>query len=264
MLPEALSGGHSSLRRLDPRVRLAAAAILSVAFALLTRLDAALAALALGSGLLCLSRPAPGPLARRLCAVNLFVLFLWLTLPWSVPGGPVLGIGPLALTKEGLSLSLLITLKANAIVFVFLALAASMPLPLLAAALEGLRCPSRLTLLLIFTYRYIAVLAEEWQRLMTAASLRGFAPRTDLHTYRTYANLIGMLFVRALDRSRRVWEAMQLRGFAGRFPSLALLRCRAADGVFLAGLVLAAMILLVHDARPAFFPEALARIGLLP
>ena len=41
-----------------------------------------------------------------------------------------------------------------------------------------------------------------------------------MHTYRTYAYLLGMLFVRASERSARVHQAMKCRGFDGRFHSL--------------------------------------------
>ncbi|MCP3952682.1 MAG: cobalt ECF transporter T component CbiQ, partial [Desulfobacterales bacterium] len=43
---------------------------------------------------------------------------------------------------------------------------------------------------------------------------------TNLHTYRTYAYLAGMLFVRASMRAQRVYQAMLCRGFHGRYISL--------------------------------------------
>ena len=52
-------------------------------------------------------------------------------------------------------------------------------------ALDRLGAPPRLVFLFLFTYRYLHVLTGEWQRLLTAAKLRGFIPRTNMHTYRT-------------------------------------------------------------------------------
>ena len=61
---------------------------------------------------------------------------------------------------------------------------------------------------------------EEYDRLIRAAKIRGFRPGTNIHTYKTYAYLIGMLFVRASDRANRVHQAMKCRGFNGRFYTL--------------------------------------------
>jgi cobalt/nickel transport system permease protein len=70
------------------------------------------------------------------------------------------------------------------------------------------------------SYRYIFVIEQEYQRLIRAAKIRGFRPKTDLHTYRTYAYIVGMLLVRAASRAQRVYQAMLCRGFNGRFFSL--------------------------------------------
>lgn len=56
---------------------------------------------------------------------------------------------------------------------------------------------------------------------MAQAARRGAAARvrakTNMHTYRTFGNMLGMVFVHSFDRSVRVYEAMILRGFSGRF-----------------------------------------------
>ena len=50
--------------------------------------------------------------------------------------------------------------------------------------------------------------------------IRGFAPKTDLHTYKSYAYMVGMLLVRSFDRGQRVHNAMLCRGFKGNLYSL--------------------------------------------
>ena len=87
--------------------------------------------------------------------------------------------------------------------------------------LARLRLPQKLIVLLLLTYRYVFVLDQEYQRLKRAADIRGFRPGTNLHSYRTYAYLVGMLLVRASARARRVYLAMCCRGFNGRFHTLA-------------------------------------------
>lgn len=237
---------------LDPRVRAFSALVLCVVLACLASLHGALAGLLAGILLALLGGLDLAETKRRLCAVNAFVLFLWLTVPWSVPGESVLELGPLDVTREGVRLALLVSLKCNAIALVFLGLLGRMSLPVFGDALRGLHVPNKLTLLVLFTWRYVHVLAAEWKTLVTAARLRGFAPATNLHTYATCANLLGMLFVRALDRSKRVWEAMCLRGFDGQLKSLATFRAGHRDLFFLVCLVLFAAGLVLFDlALPA-------------
>ena len=57
--------------------------------------------------------------------------------------------------------------------------------------------PGKAVFLLMFTYRYLWVMEEEYLRLKRAAELRGFVPKTNLHTYKTIASLFAMVLVRA-------------------------------------------------------------------
>ena len=117
----------------------------------------------------------------------------------------------------------------------FLALVATMDSsPIRCHALDRLRFPSKLTFLFLFTYRYLHVIADEWRKLHVAARLRGFVPKTNMHTYRTFGNMLGMVFVQSFDRSVRVYEAMLLRGFSGRFRSVTGFRATLRDGLFAA------------------------------
>ena len=47
--------------------------------------------------------------------------------------------------------------------------------------------------LFFFSFRYIHVSHSEYHRLDNAMKIRSFKPRTDIHTYRSYAYLVGML-----------------------------------------------------------------------
>lgn len=210
----------SLLQSIDPRARLASAALLSVCVAIAQTLPACLFGLALGCALLVWARPPFDRFLRRAGAVNLFVIFLWCVVPWTTPGEAVWSAGPLTATDTGLRLTLLASLKANAILFLFTALTAAMDISAMGHALRRLGCPQRLVWLLLFMGRYIHVLGAEWQSLITAARLRCFQPRSDAHTWRTLATLLGLLLVRGHDRARRVHEAMLLRGFTGGFRPL--------------------------------------------
>lgn len=250
MFEEPFARGNTFIHRLDPRVRLLAALAGAVCLAVLQGLGAALAGLGTAALLLILSRPTPGPLFRRLFAVNVFVLFLWLTVPLSMSGPPVATFGPLSISRPGVQLALLVTLKSNAILLLFLALVASMDSPAIGHALERLRFPPKLVFLFLFAYRYVHVIAAEHERLITAARLRGFTPRTNLHTYKTLASILGMVLVKSYDRSVRVYEAMRLRGFQGRFQSVARFSVTAVDAVFLTVLLFGFLLLTLSDLWP--------------
>ena len=219
----------SPFQGIDPRARLASAALLSVCVAIAQTLPACLFGLGLGCALLVPARPPLGRSLRRAGAVNLFVLFLWCVVPWTTPGEAVWNAGPLTATDAGLRLALLAALKANAIFLLFLSLTAEMDVSAMGHALRRLGCPQRLVWLLLFMGRYIHVLGAEWQALITAARLRWFQPRSDAHTWRTLATLLGLLLVRGHDRARRVHEALLLRGFTGAFRPLDDFRWRPRD-----------------------------------
>lgn len=155
------------IRQIDPRARVLLAVLLAVALALLRQVTACCLGLGLGCVLLGLARAPLGPLWRRLAAVNMFILFLWLVTPWTTPGTVIWQWHFIRISREGLYLSLLVTLKSNAIACVFLSLVATLPAATLGHALGRLGCPDKLVFLFLFTGRYIHLLAGEWQELVT-------------------------------------------------------------------------------------------------
>ncbi len=123
----------------------------------------------------------------------------------------------LPFSRDGIHLAATVTLKANAIVLVFTALLCTIEPASLGHAFHHLRVPTKLTHLLLFALRYLDVLHHEHVTLQRAMRTRAFRPRMSLHTYRSYAYLMGMLLVRSLERSERIVAAMKCRGFKGTF-----------------------------------------------
>lgn len=179
----------------------------------------------------------------RLTATNLFVLMIALVTPWSVPGSPLVIVGPLEYTREGAALAGQIALRANIVAIVLTAFLGTMEPITVGHALQRLRVPNRLALLLMFTVRYIEVFEREYLRLRQAMRVRGFQPGLNRHTLRTFGNLIGMLLVHAFDRSERVQQAMICRGFTGKFHTHRHMRVQRADWAFAAsvGVVIGAL-----------------------
>ncbi len=205
------------LDRIDPRARIVAALAFSLLAAVANRPVTVLAALVLAVLGTAISGLQFGTILRRLVPVNVFMLLLIALMPLASGGRELGSLGPLHYGEEGLRLALTIAVKGNAIVLMLVALLGSLDITTVGHALNHLRVPDKLTHLLLFTVRYLDVLRHEYERLNAAMRLRGFHPRANTHTYRTYGHLIGMLLVRSLDRSERVVAAMKCRGFRGHF-----------------------------------------------
>ncbi len=206
------------LKRCDPRVKILLAFWFAVIVALTYRFSVLVLAGCFCALLWLFSGLKPKEVFKRLGLVNLFLILVVLSLPFTTPGKDLFRVGTLSASKEGTILAVLIFLKSNLIILASLCLLSTSSIFSLAHALHHLKVPAKLVQLLFFTFRYLHVIQREFQRLFEAASLRGFAPRTDLFTYRATAYLVGNLLVRSYDRSQRVYEAMLCRGFRGTFP----------------------------------------------
>lgn len=238
---ETFAHGHSPLHRLDPRAKLLAAGVLSVILAVSPVPGVWVTGLVLAICSVFIAQLPLGGVAKRLAAVNVFVAFLWLFLPWRLvwnpAGGGVLG---LAWNPGGLFMAWAITIKANAIVLFLMSLLSTSTVNQLFHALAHLKAPNKLVHLFLFFYRYLHVLHQEYHRLLGAMRVRGFTPRTNLHTYRSYANLVGMLLVKSFDRAERVYAAMRCRGFDGTLWLLDHFNWGRRENLFMAICCLAA------------------------
>lgn len=229
---EEFAEGNSFLHRLDPRVKFIAAIPYVFVIALMQGIKGPFWGLFISISITAFTRIYIKKLLGRLMVVNAFVFLLWIFLPLSYPGSTVFHIGPLAATREGILYVLSITLKANAIVLATIAILGTSGVFSLAHALVHLKVPDKLIHLFFFFYRYISVLHEEYTRLRNAMAIRAFKAGTNIHTYRTYAYLIGMLIVRSYDRSQRIYKAMLCRGFKGRFRIMSHFELKKVDVIF--------------------------------
>jgi len=230
MLCEPLPLPETPFSRIDPRLRIVAAVLFSFAVAL----SSAWPALWAGFGFAWVAIPlcglSPWRVLKRIAPAFGFILFLWVVLPFTVPGPSLVLLGPFPVSRPGVALAGAVSLKASAILPAITLLMGTLPVASIGHALQQLRVPEKLVYLLLFCYRYIFVIEEEYRRLERAARLRSFRPGTNLHTYRTYAYLIAMLFLRAALRADQVHRAMLCRGFHGRFYALEESRFRGVDG----------------------------------
>jgi cobalt/nickel transport system permease protein len=229
LLDRYIAGG-SAVHRLDARVKL----VLAVAYILcasslpvgswlaLAALTAILwaAIVASGVGLLTILRRAL--LALPFLAVAVTIMF-------SVPGRPVfrlpLGFVTLAGTDAGVLRFTTIVWKSWLSVQAALLLTATTHFLDVLRALRALHLPQIMVAILSFMYRYLFVLVDEAQRLMRArecrsAALDGRAGGSVQWRAQVTGRLVGTLFLRAFERSERIYVAMLSRGYTGELRSL--------------------------------------------
>lgn len=223
----------SPVHRVDPRAKVLTTLVFLICVVSLGPYDlVALAPFALFPVVLASESGMPaGELAKRLAAVAPFAIVIGAFNP--LLDTAVVGhVGGLAITGGVVSwLSIiarfLLTTSAAIVLIGTTGMAG------VCAGLERLGLPDVLSTQLLLLYRYLFVLVEEVLRLARARSLRSFG-RKGMGPG-AYANLVGHLLVRTAERARRVYDAMQCRGFDGRVRTMRSLSMRASDWAFLFG-----------------------------
>ncbi len=202
-LPEC---SQTPVGRWDSRWKLAALLPAAIVAALIQTLAPTLVAFGAALALVALARLPVGWYLARLGWVTLFLALFLVWLPFLHP--------------DGLIFAAVLLAKALTVVSLMLVLLATAPLQDSCKAAHALRVPGILVHLVLLTYRYVFLLAEEFARLRIAVRVRGFRNRGDLHSYRTIGQVAGTLLVRGQERAERVSQAMRCRGFDGCFRSL--------------------------------------------
>jgi len=249
---EEFAEGSSFLHRLDPRVKLITFIPYVFTIALMRDINGPAAGLFISASMITFAGIGFRKLLGRLVVINTFIFMLWIFLPVSFPGQPVFSIFSLTATREGFLYTLSITLKANAIFLATIAILGTSGVNSLAHALVHFKIPDKLVYLFFFFYRYISVLHEEYGRLKNAMAIRSFQPGTNIHTYRTYGYLVGMLLVRSYERSQRIYKAMLCRGSNGKFHIISHFKLKKGDILFGLIMTMVTFMIWLVDRYPIF------------
>ncbi|UCD36000.1 MAG: cobalt ECF transporter T component CbiQ [Nitrospiraceae bacterium] len=165
---------------------------------------------------------------KRVIIVSPFAVFIGIFNPFFDAGRVVLPAG-MTISSGWISF-FSIMIKFTLTVSAALLLIATTSFPGVCQALHKLGVPSIFTSQLLFLYRYIFVLAEEAMRMVRARDVRSFeGTGTGL---RFFARLMGILFIRTVERSERIYNAMLSRGFHGTFPDMRPPRFGMGDALF--------------------------------
>ncbi|MCK8817362.1 cobalt ECF transporter T component CbiQ [Natroniella sulfidigena] len=234
---QGFAQGSSWVHQLDPRIKIITIFLLATVLAVGESIVMLLQALVFSSFLILSAKLDLKEVGKRLMVVNFFILGIWLFVPLTYPGEALFQVGPLSFSIPGVIYATKITLRSNAIMLGIIALLSTSTVSSLMQAMRYLYIPEKIVYLFFFVYRYVHVIWKEFNRLHDSMLMRGFKSETSLHSYRSYAYLIGMLIIRSYDRSRRVYEAMLCRGFRGEFHNLDELSFSSRDLKIFSGIL---------------------------
>jgi cobalt/nickel transport system permease protein len=250
---------RSPVHSLDPRVKLvlAIAFLFSVALTPPGAWPVYLLLLSLVLSVEVLSELGVRYVLKRSLLALPFVLAA-LPVIFTAQGAPALEltIGPwtLTITQPGLERFISIAFKSWISVQAAVVLAASTSFPDLLLAMRAIRVPRLLVAIFSLMWRYLFVLVDEVLRLLRARTARsGNTGDPALKTggslawrARVAGGMAGSLFLRAIERSDRIYMAMVSRGYDGEVRAMPMPELRPSHWVvLLSGFILLALLLLI-------------------
>ncbi|MFA5859315.1 MAG: cobalt ECF transporter T component CbiQ [Elusimicrobiota bacterium] len=168
--------------------------------------------------LLVLSQTKIGFILKRLFTVLPFILMITIFTPFFKEGNVVFTYnfwwGGINVTKEGLALLLGVITKSILSVLSILFLLSTTTFSELLNGFIKMKVPGIMVLLLSFMYRYMDVLITEMKTLERARDARYFGGKI-FRQIGMAGNIVATLFLRALERSERVYAALLARGYNG-------------------------------------------------
>lgn len=223
----------SPLHRLDARIKMLSAVALLVAIVVTPPGQPAeflLFALLL-SLLTVLSRVPLMHIVKKSLILLPFVVLIAVFIPF-MKGGTELWkahvIVPLRITHEGISIFINIVCKAYLALVTMILLSATTPFIQILHAMQSFRVPRLVIMILSFMYRYVFLLIDEAERMLTAHEARRFGLRRR-RNLTSPGQLIGVLFLRTYERGERIYQAMISRGFDGTVRVMEPPRLAATD-----------------------------------
>jgi len=165
---------------------------------------------------------------KKVILVSPFAIFIGIFNPL-LDSGQVFIFNNLTISAGWLSF-FSIMLKFTLTVSTALLLVATTSFPGVCHALRQMGLPSLFVSQLLFLYRYIFVLMEETMRIVRARNMRSYGQSGK--GIRIFVRLVGILFIRTVERAERVYFAMLSRGFQGDMPTLKRSHIKASDLIF--------------------------------
>jgi len=231
----------SPIHRIEPRTKVISFGILIVSAVFAGTVQAALFFFLVAAALLLASRLPVRFILARVKVIGVFVIPILILMPFTVPGTPVFSLGPLVASAEGISFAVLVTIRSVAAVLLVVTMLGTQRFDTTIKVLALLRVPDIIIQMLLFTYRYIYVMIDEFLRIWSSMRAKGYAFRFSRHGLSMIGNLIGMLLIKSYERAERVYQAMIAKGYTGKPVSFSSFRITVMDGIFCAFVLVLAL-----------------------
>ncbi len=229
-MPELYVNHHSKVHQMDARVKviLTLVWVFSVSFLPFSAWLAFIAHESMIISILWLSRIGMGSIAKRsLLALPFALAALPLVFSGPAPHLPLLHLNDLQIfySPSGAVRFTGIVLKSMLSIQVASLLAATTSFPNILQALRQLRFPELLIAIIGFMWRYLYLMRDEVTRMLRARTSRSAVIPGAHHGGGSLpwragvaGGMVGNLFLRSLERSDRVYQAMVSRGYNGELP----------------------------------------------
>jgi cobalt/nickel transport system permease protein len=251
--------GHSLIHDLDPRIKVLVTVAYIVSNALLP--DGAWIAFLFAFAFLLLANALSG-LGLSFTFRRSFIVFpfalIAITVLFSIPGSPVfqfkLWMWNFVITDAGLLRFVSIVIRSWLSVQMAILLVSATEFPKIIHALNHLRVPTIITVIISFLYRYLFVLSDEVIRMLRARQSRSGAVAgvrsggSVAWRAQTAGHMAGQLFLRSYERSDRIYNAMLSRGYKGELMTIHPHHYHRSD-ILIGGLSLLVLILMQIAGR---------------
>ena len=213
---DRLSYQDTFVHRLDPRVKLVTTLLFLFTVISFSKYEvAALLPFFLFPAIILSIGDIPlGFILKKVAIVSPFAIFIGIFNPLldsaqvSVLPGFTISAGWLSFTS--------ILLKFILTISTALLLIATTSFPTVCHALRRLGLPAIFVSQLLFLYRYIFVLGEEVMRIIRARNMRSYGRKGT--GVKIFVRVVGVLFLRTIERAERIYFSMLARGFQGDMP----------------------------------------------
>ncbi|MCP4454510.1 MAG: cobalt ECF transporter T component CbiQ [Planctomycetes bacterium] len=242
----------SPIHRLDARVKLAVTLAGTLVIVALSRFSPDLAFYTcLGPFVVLVLGRIPLRFALKHVLLALpFILVLAMTSLWYDRSPATILFGPFQWhSTVGWLKCLTLTLKFAGSMLALVALISTTRFSDLLRVLQHWHVPEILVIQLGFLYRYIFVLIDKAHHTIQARAMRTLRRQTVAQEWRIGTAMIGSVLVQSLDTATQITQAMEARGFSGRWHSPKHFHTKWADWLFiaLASLYLGVLLYLNHQ-----------------
>lgn len=233
---DTLSGGDSSLHKLDPRAKLITTLVFIIIVVSFDKYEISpLTAFFIYPLILITEGGLPACyLLKKVLLVSPFAVFIGIFNPL-IDREILIHIGTIGISGGWISF-ISIIMRFLLTVSAALILVALTGFNSVCESLLKFGVPKIFVSQLLFFNRYMAVLTDETARAVRARSLRSFGSRH--MNLKVFASMISYLLLRTLDRAERIYRAMCCRGFNGHIHIIRKMKIGSREIVFVFGWVL--------------------------